>query len=93
MVIFIVTLQQLPDGIPAGSLVAVLQNGDEQRLWIATLQVNERRAMQNFMQFCCRQIQEVCGHVVKFGEFHFIKGADIKAANDTGILTVMIEQA
>jgi hypothetical protein len=57
------------------------------------LQVNKRGAIQDFMQVCCRQFQEACGHVVTFGEFHFIKGADIKAANDTGILTVMIEQA
>jgi len=62
-------------------------------LRIATLQVDKRGAMQNFMQFCRRQIEEACGHVVKFGEFHFIKGTGIKAANDTGILTVKIEQA
>jgi hypothetical protein len=65
----VMAFEQPAQRLPAGDLVAVLQDGDEQRPFLLAGQGNQGGAVQLLVQCGCRPLQQPVGQVIEFCEF------------------------
>jgi hypothetical protein len=65
----VMTFQEALHGLPAGSFIAVLQNGHDQGLFPLTAQRDQRGSPQLLVERGGRALQQSCWKVVELGQF------------------------